>query len=116
MVDATVDDVAIANLSKNFDTWTTQVQTLIDTVSNLTVTAGDFTEAHTLETLVAKRAGELVKNLTNIKNALMGLSYDINQVAIDYKNTADDTTITASEFDKLTKDVGNNLPGFTKLK
>jgi hypothetical protein len=112
-----VNDKAIATLALKFSPlWAGQLDKTISTLSSINIVAGDFTEAHNLVTLVGKRRDALVKNLTNIKLALDGISWDLNKVAEDYFSSNDDSKITVSELDTLVNDVGHNLPGFKKLQ
>lgn len=85
-------------------------------LTKINVQPGDFADANNLKAKVDEVVKAASTLLTNTGKAAADISKDLTDAAKYYKETNTETVGTANDFDKMAKDVGNDLPGYGKEK
>jgi hypothetical protein len=85
-------------------------------LGKIDVKPGDFKDANDLKAKVNEIVTAAKTFLTNSGKGAADISQTVIDNAKYYKNTNTETTGTATDFDKIAKDVEKDLPGYGKAK
>jgi hypothetical protein len=107
---------SISTLSKSFQKWADDVNTTIQSLNQISIVPGDFSDANDLKTLVTNRTDSLHTFLTNIHKTLTGVSTDLSEIVQNNSNTENHNKITVTDLETLLNDTEKNLPGVSKYK
>jgi hypothetical protein len=108
--DTHVDDQAVSRLGDQFAGWATDIGNAADSVKDLSVNPGNFTDANNLKDAVKNRGNSLNTNLNNLKKACNDMSDSLHAAAKDYQGTEGENAAKA-EFTKLDGNLKTDLPG-----
>ena len=108
--DIVADAPSIAGLAKQFATFKTDIDTATAKLADVKIVAGDFVDAHDLETTVQERTEQLKKTFEAIAKALDIISTKLTAIANKYTKTEEQNGLTADAVQDIVDGVDTALP------